>query len=154
MARWRSECIPRGHLPAVLNGRGTRVAISQRKELRFVEVWRSSSRFWRDCGRFALIFRCKTQPESGVGLLDGGHRAFGVFLVFHAKRVLFVLPTAVAKDTEGAADGRKSQTHYRAHDGSERSDHFAEAFHHPDATKLIASRHHTLTSIAWVSSHT
>ena len=31
--------------PAVLNGRGTLVAIFQRKELCFVEVWRSSSRF-------------------------------------------------------------------------------------------------------------
>jgi hypothetical protein len=31
--------------PAVLNGRGTQVAIFQRNELCFVEVWRSSSRF-------------------------------------------------------------------------------------------------------------
>jgi hypothetical protein len=31
--------------PAVLNGRGTQVAIFQCNELCFVEVWRSSSRF-------------------------------------------------------------------------------------------------------------
>ena len=34
------------------------------------------------------------QPGFGSGLLDGGRRPFGVFLVFIETRALFVLPTA------------------------------------------------------------
>jgi hypothetical protein len=44
-------------LAAVLNGRGTQEAISQPKEPCFVEVWKFSSCFSGDCGRFTLIFR-------------------------------------------------------------------------------------------------
>ncbi|MGC8551063.1 MAG: hypothetical protein ACP5M4_15385, partial [Acidobacteriaceae bacterium] len=40
---------------AVLNEKGTQVAISLEVVLWFVEAWRYWSRFWGDCAQFALV---------------------------------------------------------------------------------------------------
>ncbi len=47
----------RGQWTAVLNGRGTRIAIFDGVVLCFVEVWRYLSRFWMDFARFAQVLR-------------------------------------------------------------------------------------------------
>ncbi|MGC8551187.1 MAG: hypothetical protein ACP5M4_16040, partial [Acidobacteriaceae bacterium] len=41
--------------PAVLNEKGTQVAISLGVVLWSVEAWRYWSRFWGDCAQFALV---------------------------------------------------------------------------------------------------
>src|ERR1039458_1865891 len=78
---------------AVLNDRGTQVGIFLGIELCFMEVWRYWSRCWWGLRWF---YRCTAEPGSRGGLLDGGHRRFGVFLVFHAEW-FFVLPAAVGE---------------------------------------------------------
>jgi hypothetical protein len=78
---------------AVLNGRGTQVAIFQRMELCFVEVWKSSSRLWRlrtVCADFPDARRVRIRSWTS-GLRDGGYRPVGVFLVFLSKPSPFCL---------------------------------------------------------------
>jgi hypothetical protein len=76
---------------AVLIGRRTQTAISQRAELCFVEIWRSSSCVWHDCGLFALI--CRMHGAALIRSCTTRWRisAFHRFPCFSSKACLFCL---------------------------------------------------------------